>query len=93
MPTFVVTYDHPDEAGWHEHLGAHIEWLNLEVAAGRLKASGPFVDTPTRSAMLIIEADDQTHVDNIVATDPFHAEGLIADMTVTQWNPIFGAFA
>ncbi len=93
MSFFVVTYTHPDEAGWNEHLGRHVDWLVNEVRTGRLKASGPVLDTPVRSAMLIIEAVDRDHLDAIIATDPFHSEGLIEDRTVTRWDPVFGAFA
>lgn len=93
MTTYVVTYTHPDEEGWMAHVGPHVDWLNEQVSSGVLRASGPFVDTPVRSAMLIIDAPDRGSLDAIIASDPFAIEGLIADMTVTEWNPMFGAFA
>jgi len=93
MTTFVVTYTHPNEAGWQAHVGPHVEWLLTEVEAGRLRASGPFVGTPVRSAMLIIDVEDRAALDAMIAADPFHAEGLIEDMTVTEWDPIFGTVA
>ncbi|GAC1320574.1 MAG: hypothetical protein NVSMB16_15740 [Acidimicrobiales bacterium] len=93
MTTFVVTYSHPDEAGWHEHLGPHVDWLAAEVEAGRLRASGPFVGSDVRSAMLIIDAEDRSALDAMIATDPFHIAGLIEGMTITEWDPIFGALA
>lgn len=93
MTTYVVTYSHPDEVGWNENVGPHVDWLVAEIEAGRLRASGPFVETPARSAMLIVDVDDRAALDAMIATDPFSKEGLIADLTVTEWDPMFGAFA
>ena len=93
MTTSVVTYSHPDEAGWHEHLGPHLDWLAAELEAGRLRASGPFVGTDVRSAMLIIDVEDRSALDAMITTDPFHIAGLIEHMTITEWDPIFGALA
>lgn len=93
MTTFVVTYAHPDEEGWQAHVGPHVEWLLAEVETGRIRMSGPFVGTPVRSAMLIIDVEDRTALDAMIATDPFHIEGLIEDMAITEWDPIFGALA
>ncbi len=63
MPIYAITYDHPDEEGWKQHLMPHIAWLKDRVQDGALLASGPFA-----------------------------IEGLIANMTVREWDPIFGAF-
>ncbi len=90
MTTFVVTYTHPDEEGWHAHVGAHVDWLVGQVEVGGLRASGPLVGTAVRSAMLVIDAADRDALDRLIATDPFAVEGLIADMTVTEWDPVFG---
>lgn len=43
--------------------------------------------------MLIIEAPDRSALDTIIASDPFAIAGLIEDMTVTEWEPIFGDLA
>ncbi len=43
--------------------------------------------------MLIINVEDRVALDAMIATDPFHVEGLIEDMTVTTWDPMFGALA
>ena len=92
MPLFVVTYTHPDEAGWQAQLMPHIEYLRALVDDGVLRASGPLPGTPVKSALLIIAASDRAELDAIVARDPFAAHGLIAEMTVREWDPIFGAF-
>ena len=93
VTTFVVNYSHPDEAGWHEHLGPHLAWLAAEIEAGRLRASGPFVGTDVRSAMLIIDVEDRSALDTMIGTDPFHVAGLIEGMTISEWEPIFGVLA
>ncbi len=93
MTTYVVTYTHPDEAGWTAHVGPHVDWITEQVDRGVLRASGPFAGTPVRSAMLIIDAPDRPCLNAIIASDPFAIEGLIEDLTVTEWEPIFGAFA
>ena len=92
MPLFVVTYAHPEEEGWREHLVPHIGWLQDQLRAGTLKASGPFNGVPTRSALLIMAAESRDALEALIATDPFAEHGLIEDMTVTEWDPIFGAF-
>jgi len=92
MTLFVVSYCHPDEAGWRQHIMAHVGYLKQLLAQGVLRASGPMPGEADRRAMLIIAAPDRTALDAIVAADPFAIEGLIEDMTVAEWDPIFGAF-
>ncbi len=92
MPLYVVTYTHPDAKGWAEHLPAHIGYLQDLLAAGTLRASGPFTGAPDRKALLILHAADRAGLGALVAADPFAEHGLIADLTVAEWNPIFGAF-
>jgi uncharacterized protein YciI len=92
VPLFVVTYEHPDAAGWHAQLMPHIDYLRELLGEGVLRASGPFAGNPDRKAMLLIAAPDRAALDAIVARDPFAIHGLIANMTVAEWDPIFGAF-
>lgn len=92
MPIYVVTYEHPDELGWKEHLMPHVAWLQAQLKAGTLIASGPFGDRTLRPAMLILSAQDRSSLHRLIATDPFAEQGLIDNMTVDEWDPIFGAF-
>lgn len=92
MPLFAVTYSHPDDAGWQAQLMAHVAYLQDLLREGVLRASGPLPDRPVKAALLIIAAADRAELDAIVARDPFAEHGLIADMTVEQWDPIFGVF-
>ena len=92
MPIYAVTYEHPNEDGWKKHLMPHINWLQARLEDGALLASGPFSDRTVRPAMLIMSAADWMSLDQLIATDPFAEHGLIANMTVNEWDPIFGAF-
>ena len=92
MPIYVVTYEHPDEAGWKRHLIPHIGWLQAQLRAGALLASGPFSDRTVRPAMLIMSAPDRGALDELIASDPFAEHGLIDNLTITEWDPIFGVF-
>lgn len=89
---YTVTYTHPDEVGWKEHVRAHTDYLLELLRAGSLVASGPNPDADVRSAMLILRAANRRALDEIIAADPFDRQDLIADMTVREWDPIFGVF-
>ena len=92
MPLYAVTYEHPNEAGWQRHLMAHIAWLQDQLKDGTLLASGPLKKRTDRPAMLILSASDRETLDQLIATDPFAEHGVIENMTVTEWDPIFGVF-
>ena len=92
MPVYAVTYAHPDEAGWAEHVAAHVGYLQDLLAQGALLASGPFTGEPGKAALLLIAAHDRAALDALIARDPFAEHGLIADLTVREWDPIFGTF-
>ncbi len=92
MSLYVVTYTHPDPAGWKEHLSPHLDWLVAGVESGLLRASGDTKQTPIRSALLIVAAPDRESAAAFIATDPFVIEGMVGAMTITPWDPLFGAF-
>jgi uncharacterized protein YciI len=92
MSLFVITYTHPDPAGWKKHLAAHLDWLVVGVESDRLRASGDTRQTPIRSALMVVAATDRESAAAFIATDPFVTEGLVGEMTITEWNPLFGAF-
>lgn len=93
MAFFLVTMAHPDGEGWATHLKAHIDYLEMLVDEGTLRASGPLKDTPLRTGFLILLADSKAEAEAIVAKDPFAIEGLIETLTIVEWDPLFGAFA
>ncbi len=93
MGFFLVTMSHPDGDGWATHLKAHIDYLEALIDKGTLRASGPLKDTRLRTGFLIILANTKADVEAIVANDPFAIEGLIEELTIVEWDPLFGAFA
>ncbi|MEN9717433.1 MAG: hypothetical protein RIQ99_311 [Pseudomonadota bacterium] len=90
---YVVTMTHPDGPGWGQHVMAHVEYLNQLVVLGKLRASGPVEGLGQRAGLLIFTVADRAELDALIAADPFAVEGLIDDLTVVEWNPLFGAFA
>lgn len=92
MPLFAVTYDHPNEGGWSQHVMPHVAWLQERLKDGSLLASGPMTNAPVKSALLIMTAPDRSTVEGLIASDPFAEHGLIENMTIKEWDPIFGAF-
>ncbi len=93
MAFFIVTMSHPDGDGWNRHVAAHVAYLKELVAAGSLRASGRLIGTRLRSGFLIFTVADRTKAEALVAADPFAVEGLIESLTITEWDPLFGAFA
>ncbi len=92
MPLYAITYEHPDETGWRQHLVPHIAWLQDRLKDGSLIASGPFSDVPQQAALLIVSAPDRAALNDLISSDPFAIAGLIENMIVHEWDPIFGVF-
>lgn len=90
LKLFVVTYTHPDESGWQDFLTPHIAYLERLANEGALAASGPFVGTGERSAMLLLRAASREAALALIAEDPYMTEGLVGESQVTEWKPIFG---
>ena len=57
------------------------------------RASGPVVGGELRAGLLLFTVETRAELDALIAADPFAIEGLIEALTVTEWNPLFGAFA
>jgi uncharacterized protein len=91
MAVFIVRFEHPDEEGWQRWVRRHLDWIAAQVEAGTVVASGPSVDTPVRAGLLVMRAEDEAALRAVIATDPFAEHGIIADMQVTRWDPLFGA--
>jgi uncharacterized protein YciI len=93
MPFFIVTLTHPEGEGWHTHLAPHAAYLDGLVARGVLKAAGPLRGTPKRTGFLIFSAPDREAVSALVDADPFAIHGVNETVSITEWDPVFGAFA
>lgn len=90
MSTFIVRLEHPDEAGWHQWVEPHIQWVREQVSAGVIIASGPSVGTDPREGWLIMRAGDEKELRARLSTDPFWVNGIVENLLIVQWNPIFG---
>ncbi len=95
---YVVTFLHLDFERWKEWLEPHVDYLKARVADGSLVASGPAFGMPgsgpgSRCGLLIIRAKDRAEVEAWINADPFDEQNLIDECTITEWDPIFGAFS
>lgn len=93
MPYFAVHYTYVSEPGALDDIRpAHRAFLG-SLAGGALVASGPLVDTAPPSALLIMQADSATAVEELLDEDPFWVASLIVERRVDEWNPVIGVFA
>jgi hypothetical protein len=92
MAIFFVRFEHPDEAGWQRWVRPHVDWLNEQVSKGTIIASGPSVGTTVRQGLLVMRAKDEPALIAVVQTDPFWINGIVENLQITQWDPLFGVF-
>ena len=93
MAFYIVTMTHPDGDGWGRHVIPHVNYLRSLIEAGKIRASGPVTGLGKRAGFIIVTADNREEVERLVAADPFAVENLIDDLTILEWDPMFGAFA
>lgn len=82
---FVVslTYTSPIE-GIERFLSEHVEYLDQHYASGHFQLSGRKV--PRTGGLIIATAKNRDELEQILAKDPFHREGL-ASYEVTEIVP------
>lgn len=93
MAFFLVTMTHPDGDGWGQHVLAHVNYLKGLIAAGKIRASGPVQGLGKRAGFILMTVDDARQAQRLVDEDPFAIEGLIEELTILEWDPMFGALA
>lgn len=87
MPTYVVEYRYvPRPSDLAEHRGEHRAFLRALLDGGSLVASGPLPQAG--GALLILRADDEAAALALLDADPFRREGLIADRSAREWDPV-----
>ncbi|MBB5158959.1 YciI family protein [Saccharopolyspora phatthalungensis] len=91
MAIFFVRFEHPDEDGWQRWLGPHVDWIREQVERRVVLASGPSLGTPVRQGLLVMRAQDETALRAILTTDPFWEHGIIENLQITGWDPVFGS--
>lgn len=90
MKVFIVRLEHPDEAGWRQWLKPHLEWVRAQVDSGHIIASGPSIGTTFRQGWLIMKAESEDSLRSLLETDPFWDPGIIENLLIVEWNPVFG---
>lgn len=67
---------------------AHRAYLTSLHEAGKLVASGPFIDN--YGALIVYEADTREAAEDLMRNDPFHAAGIFVTWTLRPWKCVFG---
>jgi uncharacterized protein YciI len=93
LPYFLVTMTHPDGEGWGQHVAAHVAFLNRLIEAGQIRVSGPVSGLGKRAGFIIMTVADIAEARALIEQDPFATEGLIDDLTIVEWTPMFGSLA
>ena len=91
LPYFLTTMMHPDGKGWGQHVSAHVAFLNRLIHAGHILVSGPFSGLGKRAGFIIMTVANISEAHDLIAQDPFAVEGLIDELTILEWTPMFGS--
>ena len=93
MSIFAVeyVYDAGSAELRNEHRPAHREWLQQLADQGRVLSAGAFADGA--GALLLVVAEDEAGLHELLKQDPFAVAGAISGMKTTAWKPAIGAFA
>lgn len=94
MPLFATTYRYiaDSDAARDATRPAHRDYLGGLTKAGRLALSGPFVGGEA-GALLVFEAPTEAEAIALTDADPFVLEGLVAEVTVREWQTVSGRLA
>ena len=87
MALFAVTLTFTDDTERRlEIRPTHREYLAKLLAGGKLHESGPFVDDS--GALIVYDAADVAEVQEILSADPYTPAGIIAGVTIKEWNVV-----
>lgn len=93
MPFFLVTMTHPEGDGWGQHVAAHVAFLERLIDAGQIRVSGPVTGLGKRAGFIVMTVPDIDQARRLIEQDPFAIEGLIDELTILEWTPMFGSLA
>lgn len=93
MTVFAVEYVYDAESAESRNAArpAHREWTAGLAQEGTLLASGPYSDGA--GALLILRADDEQALNELLKEDPFAAASAISGIRTTAWAPVTGLLA
>lgn len=86
----VYTYDPQKSEELTRERPGHRAFLRSLFEKGELLASGPLGDG---QALIIVKATTPTKALTLLDPDPLHAQEIIKDREVKEWNPNIGPFA
>lgn len=94
MPYFATTYTYIADSSEARDATrpAHREYLADVTERGGLLLSGPHIGGEP-AALLVFEAATEEDARALAASDPFVLEGLVAEITVREWEPVSGRLA
>ncbi len=94
MPLFATTYRYvaDSDAARDATRPAHREYLATLTARGELALSGPYVGGEG-GALLVFEAASEADAVALTDADPFVVEGLVAEVSVREWQTVSGRLA
>ncbi|MCT1460169.1 YciI family protein [Aestuariimicrobium sp. p3-SID1156] len=91
MSFFAVTYTYSDDVDARDRLRPeHRAHLASLADSGELYASGPCPGTTPASALLIFRVDSAEKVEELLDADPFQKNGIVAQRSIVEWDPVIG---
>jgi len=93
MKYYLIRYLHTDMIGWKKHVNVHIDYLQQLIKQEKLIVSGPIKESKDgeKEALLIFRVKDRNELQQLIEQDPYWYEGLVADYTINEWDPMFGS--
>ena len=89
---YILFYDYVDDIlrAREPYRDGHLALLRQYVDRGELALGGAFAD-PVDGAALVFKVDDRSKVENFVANDPYHANGLVTGWRIRDWSVVIGS--
>ncbi|AXT86498.1 hypothetical protein C6I20_15835 [Aeromicrobium sp. A1-2] len=94
MPYFATIYHYIEDSVEARDAvrPAHRDYLAELTARGDLLLSGPYVGGAA-AALLVFDAAGEAETRALTDQDPFVLEGLVAEVSVREWQPVSGRLA
>lgn len=94
MSVFLVFYTYgADTATRLEHRPTHRAWLSTQQDAGVLLGAGAYTDDKPAGATLVVTAESEDAVRDLLTHDPYASLGVIDAVEVRQWGMALGTWA